>query len=279
MRLKLTKPLVSVDWLKANLENNSLIILNCTIPKVTVNTEVLIDKRNIKGARFFDIKNIFSDRNSAFPNTVLKPDDFENKAKNLGICKNSAIVVYDDLGIYSAPRVWWMFQLMGFTNIAVLNGGFPKWKHKNYPIEISKKKTFTKGDFSVNYQPQKIKFTQQVLENINSTDVLIVDARSNGRFLATEPEPRTSLKGGHIPNSVNLPFSKIIENGKVKSKENLKSIFADFRNKKEIIFTCGSGITAAILALGASIVGIENYSIYDGSWTEWASTDNLPIAK
>ena len=282
MSLKITKPIVSVDWLQANLENEQLIILDCTIPKVTAKSTESIseDKKQIKGAVFFDIKKIFSDVNAPFPNTILSPEVFEEKSQNLGINNDSIIVCYDDLGIYSSPRVWWMFQLMGFNNIAVLDGGFPKREENKYPVEKQQKNTFLKGNFKVDYQPEKIKFTNDVLSAIDNEAILIADARSKGRFYATSPEPRSDVKGGHIPNSVSLPFSEIIENGMLKLEDDLKAIFNDMNpENKELIFSCGTGITASVLALSAEIAGIKKYAVYDGSWTEWGSTKNLPIEK
>lgn len=281
MSLKIHTPLVSVDWLFSNLENEHLIILDATIPKVTSKTdEVIEDKYQIKNTRFFDIQNIFSDVNAAFPNTVLSPEEFEEKAQELGINNKSCIVVYDDLGMYSSPRVWWLFQLMGFKNIAVLNGGFPEWENKKYPTEKPFSHQPKKGNFTVDYQPQKIKFTEDVLKAVENDKFLIADARSKGRFYATEPEPRKGLKGGHIPNSISFPIADIIVDGKLKSTEELKEIFKEKNPKnKEFIFSCGSGITAAVLALGAEIAGFKNHAVYDGSWTEWASTENLPIEK
>ena len=271
-------PLVSVAWLHNNLEDENLIILDCTISKVTVNTIVSKQKTQIKGAIFFDIKNNFSDKKAVLPNTVLGPEEFENKAQELGIHKDSIVVCYDDLGIYSAPRVWWMFQLMGFTNVAVLDGGLPEWKASSFPVERPVVYQLKKGDFRTHYQPQKLKYTKDVLNAIVNKSILIIDARSNGRFYGTAPEPREDLKSGHIPNSVSLPFGEIQQNGKMKSKEELSKVFSDYKNNKEIIFTCGSGITAAILALGAAISEVENVAVYDGSWTAWGSTENLPIS-
>ncbi|QTD37884.1 sulfurtransferase [Polaribacter batillariae] len=278
MSLKINSPLVSVDWLYNNLENENLTILDCTIPKVTNKSQNSTVKKQIKGAIFFDLKNIFSNKNSPLPNTVLSAKEFQEKAQELGIQKNAALVCYDDLGVYSSPRVWWMFQLMGFNNVAVLDGGLPAWKAKKHPIESPKNQQPKKGNFKVNYKPEKLIFTKDVLNSIEKKEVLIVDARSKGRFYGTEPEPRNDLKSGHIPNSVNLPFTEIQQNGKMKSKEVLEDIFKDYKNKKQIIFTCGSGITASILALGAEIAGVKNVAVYDGSWTEWGSTTNLPIA-
>jgi thiosulfate/3-mercaptopyruvate sulfurtransferase len=280
--MKLNKPLVSVDWLQSNLENKNLIILDATIPKVAAKNDgaSVDEKQQIKGAIFFDIKKVFSNVNAPFPNTILSPKEFEEKAQELGINNDSCIVVYDDLGIYSSPRVWWMFNLMGFTNIAILNGGFPEWKVKSYPIEKPENHQLNKGNFKVNYQSGKLKFTKDILASINNEHVLVADARSKGRFYATEPEPREDVKGGHIPNSVSFPFSTIIENGKFKSEENLMEIFNQINpQKKDFIFSCGTGITASVLVLGAELSGIKNHAVYDGSWTEWGITEGLPIEK
>ncbi|MFQ3296755.1 MAG: thiosulfate/3-mercaptopyruvate sulfurtransferase [Polaribacter sp.] len=279
MSLKINKPLVSVAWLHTHLENEKLIILDCTIPKVTADAFISDEKMQIKGALFFDIKDRFSDKKVALPNTLLSPEAFEEKAQELGIHKDAVLVCYDDIGMYASPRVWWMFQVMGFKNVVVLDGGLPEWKSKNFPIE---KPVFHQpkiGNFKVDYQPEKLKHKKDVLKAIDNEQVLIVDARSIGRFYGTAAEPRKDLKSGHIPNSVNLPFSEVHENGKMKSATELLEIFSSFKNKKEIIFTCGSGITAAILALGAAIAKLENVAVYDGSWTEWASTEGLPISK
>jgi len=282
MPLKIDTPIVSLDWLFKNLNNENLIVLDASIPKVIAKKEEVSahERQYIKGAIFFDIKNSFSDLNAAFPNTILSPKKFQESAQKIGINKDSCIVVYDDFGIYSAPRVWWMFNLMGFTNIAVLNGGFPQWKNKKYPIENQEIYLFKKGNFTVNYQPERIKFTNDVFCAIKNKTILIADARSKGRFYASEPEPRTDVKGGHIPNSVNLSYLEIIKNGKIKPKKDLKTIFNAINpENKALIFSCGTGITASILALGAELSGIKNYAVYDGSWTEWASTEGLPIEK
>jgi thiosulfate/3-mercaptopyruvate sulfurtransferase len=277
MSLKIPSFVVSVDWLLEHLENESLLILDATIPKVgSKKIEFLEEKSQIKKAHFFDLKD-FSDAEAPLPNTMLTGEKFQQKAKQFGINNNHCIVVYDDLGIYSSPRVWWMFQLMGFENIAVLDGGFPEWKAKKYPIEKFSHKTLSKGNFTANYHFEKITFMTDVLANVSSKKYLVLDARSEGRFFGTEPEPRKEVRGGHIPNSKSLPHTDILDGTKMKPTDELKMIF-ETKNpeNKPLIFYCGSGITASILALGATITGIKNHSVYDGSWTEWGLS-NAPI--
>ena len=273
------KPIVSVDWLYHHLDDENLIVLDATLPKVNSKEVTSTDKKQIKGAAFFDIKNTFSDTRAPFPNTVLSSKKFEICARNLGIDNSAVLVVYDDLGIYSSPRVWWMFQLMGFANIAVLDGGLPAWKAKNYPIQNPKERSTKKGDFTASYQSIKIKSTADVLLAIGNPSILTADARSKARFLGTTPEPRKEVRSGHIPHAVNLPYTTLLEQGEMKDKEDLKNIFFEVNpTKKELIFSCGTGITACILALGASLSGIDNYAVYDDSWTAWGSTPDLPIS-
>lgn len=277
MSLKIPSFVVSVDWLLEHLENESLLILDATIPKVgSKKIEILEEKSQIKKAHFFDLKD-FSDAEAPLPNTMLTGEKFQQKAKQFGINNNHCIVVYDDLGIYSSPRVWWIFQLMGFENIAVLDGGFPEWKAKKYPIEKFSNKTLSKGSFTANYHSEKITFMTDVLANVSSKKYLVLDARSEGRFFGTEPEPRKEVRGGHIPNSKSLPHTDILDGTKMKPTDELKMIFETKNHEnKPLIFSCGSGITASILALGATIAGIKNHSVYDGSWTEWGLS-NAPI--
>ncbi|CAM1368619.1 sulfurtransferase [Tenacibaculum xiamenense] len=278
MKLKLDGPLVSAEWLNDHLDAKNLIVLNGTIKKVGGNTDTNEQEKQVPNTIFFDIKKNFSDTSSQFPSTVPSEEQFQEEARKLGINNDSCIVVYDNLGIYSSARVWWLFKTFGFENVAVLDGGFPAWKKAGFPIENVVNKSRVKGDFTANYHPDNIRFTGDILDIIEHKNECIIDARSAGRFNATQPEPRADLKGGHIPTSLSLPYTDLQVDGKMKSKEKLEAIFRNRLNEENpIVFSCGSGITACILALGATIAGYTNLSVYDGSWTEWASTPNLPI--
>lgn len=279
--VKIEKPLVSVSWLFQNKEATNLIILNGTLPKVsTKKSKQENEEYQIPKTRFFDIKKEFSKQEAPFPNTVLEPEIFQQKAQKLGINKESCIVVYDEHGIYSSARVWWLFKTMGFDNISVLNGGFPEWKKNKLPTERKQDFRIKSGDLLVKYNPELLVKSDVILKHLNDSSTQILDARSTGRFNSTLPEPRTKVRGGHIPNSLNIPYTSIILNGKLKENTKLKEIFnAVNPEEKQMIFSCGSGITACVLALAATTLGYENLAVYDGSWTEWGSLTHLPIEK
>jgi thiosulfate/3-mercaptopyruvate sulfurtransferase len=268
-----------VNWLQQNIKQPNLVILDATMKKVTwEKNEFVNSNKCIPSARFFDIKNIFSDTSSSFPNTMLSADEFQEQAQLLGINKETAIVVYDTIGIYTSPRVWWMFKSMGHDNIAVLDGGFPEWISNDFPTEIETKFKGERGDFEAIYHSDYFSNKDDVLHTVSDKTKVIIDARSEDRFLGTTPEPREGLRSGHIPTSLNLHYDDLLVDGKLRDNEYLQRKFQEIINKEdEVIFSCGSGITACILALGAELSGYKNGSVYDGSWTEWGSLHELPI--
>ena len=205
------------------------------------------------------------------------PEYFSKEVQKLGINNESTIVIYDHYGIYSSPRAWWLFKVMGHKNVAVLNGGFPAWNKVQLPIDDKKSYDGPLGNFKANFQSHLISNADDVLKSLQQDDISILDARSAGRFNGTEPEPRAHLRGGHIPGSGNLPIAKIIKDGKMLSTAELKEIYTGFDLKEKLILSCGSGITACVIALGAEMAGHHNKSVYDGSWTEWGDGDAYPV--
>ena len=277
----LHSPLVEVQWLKEHLGNDNLIVLDATLPKaVSIATAKEQVSLRIPGARFFDIKNIFSDTSAVYPNTWPGPEAFNRAARNLGINNRSAIIVYDDHGIYSSARAWWMFKAMGHQNIAVLNGGLPAWREVGFELEKKNMIAVSQGNFSGKHDPSFLKDHQEVLNSLGVADEHIIDARAENRFKGWEDEPRKGLRSGHIPGSSNLPYTDLLKNGKMIEGAALKKLMhSKIPENKKLIFSCGSGITACILALGAELSGYKDTSVYDGSWTEWGSISELPIEK
>ncbi|MDH7447255.1 sulfurtransferase [Aquimarina sp. 2201CG14-23] len=276
--LQLPTPLVSVDWLSEHLDHPDLIILDASIKKVTTNTSTSSDIQII-GARFFDIKKSFSDQDTDLPNMLPSANNFEKSCRKLGINTNSKIVIYDTIGIYSSPRAWWMLSIMGHKNIAVLDGGLPEWIRKGFSTENKSTITnYPKGNFKVNDRSKCVVNAEEVLFEMNSTNSMILDARSYGRYKGIDPEPRSDLKGGHIPNALSLPYTEVLEDGKMLPVQELRTLFANFDlENKKLIFSCGSGITACIILLAAQLSGYSNLWVYDGSWTEWGQLKGVPI--
>lgn len=270
--IKISSPIVSVAWLQNHLDHPNLVVLNATIPKVT-GKDNNSNESQIPSTRFFDLKNKFSEVSAPFPTTFPSEKQFETEAQNLGINKNSVIVVYDDKGIYSSPRAWWLFKAFGLNQVAVLDGGFPAWKEAGYQTESKKNDEVERGDFKAKLQIKAMKFFEDVKDETQDKNHLIVDARSEARFNSKEAEPREGLRCGKIPNSVNLPFEYLLnDQGLLKPISELKKMFKSLAETDQAItFSCGSGITACVLALGAELAGYKNVSVYDGSWTEWGS--------
>ena len=269
-------PIVSVNWLKEHLQDADLIILDAS-QKVNQNKEESpFEDLQIKGARIFDIKNDFSDTTNSLPNTVPTAEAFAKAAQKLGINKDSKIVVYDSLGIYTSPRAWWLFTIMGHENVWVLDGGLPAYAKENLPLEKFEKRTYTIGDFESKLKPEMVKTTTQILSNIDSKEAVLIDARSSDRFLGETKEPRAGLRSGHIPGSINIPYSNVLKDGKLLSKEELIKILPQQNNP--LYFSCGSGVTACIVWMAYELIGDTNpKAVYDGSWTEWGQNESLPI--
>ena len=267
------EPLISSQWLFENIKDPNIIILDASQKAITANKTV-DNTEQIIGARYFDLKNNFSDPSSDLPNTFPKPSQFEAECQKLGINNSSKIIVYDNLSIYSSPRVWWMFKVMGHQNVAVLNGGLPDWIAQGFPTTKNQPQQFELGNFKAHFNPESIKDYTFIKTNLNNKNNIVIDARSSGRFNGTAPEPREGLRSGSIPNSFNIPFQNVLKNGKYKSKEELAYIFSKINVQgKSLTFSCGSGLTACILLLASELTIPNKTSVYDGSWTEWAQIE------
>ncbi len=272
----MSKVLLSVSEAESLMAKRQTIVLDGSIDKVGQK----LDNGNLQllpHSRFFDIEGVFSDHQSGLPHTMPSAAVFEAEAQKLGINQNSQILLYDRWGVYSSPRAWWMFRYMGFEEVYILNGGLPAWEQAGKPTVNAYESPSAIGDFKA--EPQVNWFID--LENLKmllgQEDVHIVDARSAGRFAGTAPEPRPGLKSGHIPGSSNIPFDQVLDGIYFKDAAALAPIYAHKIEKGGTnVFSCGSGITASVLALGAYELGIDTPTVFDGSWSEYgADPDSL----
>ena len=275
------KTLVSTEWLAAHIKDPDLRILDGSwhLPAVGRDAKAEYNDAHIPGARFFDIDEI-SDHRSELPHMAPPPEKFMSRLRAMGIGDGHQVVVYDTVGVSSAARVWWLFRLMGQDNVAVLDGGLPKWQAEGRATEdlppIVRDRHMT-----VRVQNQLVRDVTQVSAASKLGDTQILDARSAGRFAGTDPEPRDGLRSGHIPGSRNLPFQTLLNpNGTLKDADGLRAAFAAAQVDltKPVITTCGSGVTACILALALERLGKRDWSVYDGSWAEWGAYPTVPVA-
>jgi thiosulfate/3-mercaptopyruvate sulfurtransferase len=272
--------LVSTDWLRKNFINKNIKILDCSwhMPTTQRSGKLEFEQTHIPGSIFFDIDE-FSDKNSEFPHTILPGDIFSEMISNLGISNQDHIVVYDSLGIFSSPRVWWMFQYFGHKEVSILDGGLVKWLKEKKEIETGKGKKYPKTNFKVTVNKSMLKIYDDIKNNIINNQFQVIDARSKGRFLGTEPEPRANLKSGSIQNSINLPWNECIdpETKCFLDKSLLEKKFKALKIKLDqpLVFSCGSGVSACVIGKAFNIVNNNEPIIYDGSWSEWAIKEGL----
>ena len=275
------KTLVSTEWLNGHLKDPDLRIFDASwyLPDAGRDARAEYEKGHIPGARFFDIDEI-SDHRSELPHMAPPVEKFMSRMRAMGVGDGHQVVVYDGSGIFSAARVWWLFRLMGQTNIAVLDGGLPKWLDDGFKVTANPP-VIRDRHMTVTPQKHLVRDVTEVARAAKLGDHEIIDARSPARFRGDAPEPREGLRAGHIPGSKNVYYQDLLnEDGTMKLPNTLRTIFNDagVDLNKPAITTCGSGVTAAILALALERIGKTDHSLYDGSWSEWGMYADLPIA-
>ena len=273
-------PLVTTSWLQEHLGDSNLVLLDASMAKVVGKKAIEYDELTlIPSSQKLDLESVLCDLNSSQTHAFPSVEQFSQEVQRLGIKSDTTVVIYDNQGVYSAPRAWWIFQAMGFTNVFVLNGGLPKWVAENrettskYAVEPTEQ-----GNISGRFQINLVCDSRYIVERLQRDLLTVFDARSSERFSGSAPEPRPGVRRGHIPDAISLPFTEVLSGDCFKTEEQLAAIFATFvKDGRQLIFSCGSGITACIILLASIIAGHSSATLYDGSWADWGSNELLPI--
>ena len=275
-----TNALVDTGWLHEHLADSDLRVVDSTWYLPTVDREGIADYRNahIPGAVFWDIDAI-CDPDSGLPHMLPDETVFADHMGRLGISNDDHVVVYDNSGMQTSPRVWWTLRAFGHRRVSVLDGGMRKWLAEDRPVAADTP-AVTPARYTARLDASMVRSMQDIRGNIESRSEQVLDARSAGRFAGTEPEPRPQCRPGHIPGSLNLPSVTLVDpdTGTFRAAAELESRFAEsgLNLQAPVITSCGSGVTACVLALGLHLLGKGDVAVYDGSWTEWGSSD-MPV--
>jgi len=267
------KPVVSAEWLRSHLTAPDVRVLDCTyfMPGSPKTGRQVYDAHHIPGARYFDIDDV-ADTDSSLPHMLPAPEKFSSRVRKLGLGDGHRVICYDQNGFLASARVWWMFRTMGHADVAVLDGGFDAWRAAGGGIEDLPPHVLADRHFTCRPRRDLVRDMEQMKSTMESKGAQIVDARAAPRFRGEVEEPRPGLRRGRIPGSINLPYTQVIAaDGRLKSDDELRALFAKagVDLARPIVNSCGSGVTAAILALAQSVAGHDDSAVYDGSWSEW----------
>lgn len=272
--------LVSTEWLAEHLGDPDVVVVDGSWYLPSTNRDALAEYRaaHIPGAVHFDLDEI-ADHGTDLPHMLPSPDDFANHMRRLGIGDRMRIVVYDGMGLFSAARVWWTFRVFGAEEVFILDGGFPRWRAENRPVE-SGTTTRPPAEFTPRFDRGLVADADRVEQTVTSETAQVVDARSAERFRGDAPEPRAGVRQGHIPGSRNVPASGLIEGDSLASAERIRAAVdaGGVDAGKPVITSCGSGVTAAILWLALDSIGEPPRALYDGSWADWGSRSDKRVA-
>jgi thiosulfate/3-mercaptopyruvate sulfurtransferase len=274
--------LVETEWLAAHLNAPDIVVIDATLYLPTTPRNAYEEYRNahIPGAVYFDIEEL-SDATNPLPHMLPSPEKFASRVKAMGIGDGTRIIAYDTQNMSSAARAWWMFRVMGHDDVAILNGGFSKWRTENRPVETVEPPRRGERHFTIRKNAALVRDLNDVKTLLGSEKTQIVDARSAGRFAGTEPEPRDVPRLGHMPGAKNLPYTDLVRgDGTFKSADEIRAAFAahDVDVNKPVVASCGSGVTACVIAFALAQLGKDHTAVYDGSWTEWSAAD-VPVTR